>query len=135
MSVHPIKGYHLEKAIRYTTFFQIATTLYILVTTIIAGQSSIIYYSDSMDKNLYLILIIMQCSISLFLLNSQGKKTKYWKAWLLLLSTLFVCSIEIKSHSYSIQLDLIGILLVLSCIFVIITTHNYLRKIKKDIST
>ncbi len=65
MSLHPIKGYHLEKAIRYTAFFQIATTLYILVTTIIAGQSPIIYYSDSMDKNLYLILIIMQCFISL----------------------------------------------------------------------
>lgn len=133
MPIHPIKGYHLEKAVRYTIFFQIATTLYILVTTIIAGQSPIIYYSDSMSKNLYLILIITQCSVSLFLLNSQGKSPKRWKAWLLLLSTLFVCSIEIKSHSYSIELDIIGILFVISCICVIITTHNYLSKIKKDI--
>lgn len=131
MSVHPIKGYHLEKTIRYTIFFQIATTLYILVRTIITGQSAFIYYSHSMDMKIYLLLILLQCVVSLYLLNSQGKNPNYWKACFLLLSTIFISSIKIKSHSYSIVLDIIGVLLVLSCISVIITTHNYLKKIEK----
>lgn len=132
MIVHPIKGYYLEKTIKYTTFFQIVTTSYILIKTLITGKSSIIYYYEPMDKSLYLLLVILQCAISLCLLSSQAKNPKRWKACLLLLSTIFVSSIIIKKHSYSIGIDIIGVLLVLSCISIIITTHNYLKKVNRN---
>lgn len=132
MFIDPIKGYYLEKTIKYTTFFQIVTTLYILVKTLIIGNSPIIYYYTRMSKNLFLVLVILQCAINLYLLSSQAKNPKRWKAYFLLLSTILVSSIKIKKHSYSMAIEVIGVLLVLSCICVIIATHNYLKNVKRN---
>ncbi|MGG5342503.1 hypothetical protein IGI58_001542 [Enterococcus sp. AZ020] len=135
MFIDPIKGYYLEKTIKYTIFFQVLTTIYIFVKTIITKHSSIIYHNVSMNIYLYLIVIVLQCIFSLYLLNSQGKNPKHWKAWVLLLSTICLGSYNIKKYSQSVEIDLIGILLIISYICVIFTTYTYLKKFKKEKDT
>jgi hypothetical protein len=129
--IDPIKGYYLEKAINSTTFLQIVTTIYVLIKTIVTKQSAIIYHGRPINIYLYLVVVLIQCGISLYLLSTQDKNPKRWKSWVLLMVTLFVGSANIEKHRFGIGMDLVGILLVISCIYLIVTTHSYLKKTLK----
>lgn len=122
--------------IKAIMIFQVLTTGYMCWKTLAENVSAISYNGKPIPLMIYFGIIIIQCGLVLYLLFSIEKKPKRWKAWLMLFSTLLAGNIIIEKHShgssFSTQMSLIGVPLVICCLILVYKTHKYMRVLRKE---